>query len=649
VSFYNADLTGAVFKGAFLKGVSFNHTKLYGVDFESLQKNDVTNTQFSDVSFNGANIEEANFSRAWLRKAQFYNAYGANASFQDTALDSVIFDGANLPTSNFQRAEFIGTSRMKGAQFLKANFRAVLFTSRIEFEGTVFDGADLGGVDFNYQNLRGVSFKGALLVRAQFRSTAHTLAANFDGADLSEAFFYVFDLEGVSLKKTILTNAEFTGNISDQNFSGNLSWLDSRVSQKTALLPKSILKPLTIPQKIKRALKPADGGFEAELLAEQRARFVGLPRAALEKWLQDAKTVEKNIILNVLYRENSFATAKPVELMHRNINIVQLEQYGIKTLEGDHRGADLTAFSGLYCNSVLRGNYQKTIWRQPDFTFCRLEDADFSGADLRGMRLLQATLKNVSFRGADLRGAVIDASILDNVDFTGAQLDGATIVYTEMNRVALKDIKAETLLLDTIVLSQCDADNLILEGKAVGGAGIQLRSLYLSASRVINSRITGNMSLADIEVTAGSWWEVYLDNPAMEQMVVADEGSFAASRMTQTAGQGMTMRDGVHTLFISPAEQQRLQQQGLWCYFAPHIDMKKAGAQTVTVVVDKSLQPQVISSDFKAMQVGYDAAWESGRKKMRQKPLSAAAYSLELFVSSTGDSLLYLPPSARGR
>ncbi|PZA13287.1 hypothetical protein DNX69_02605 [Rhodopseudomonas palustris] len=61
------------------------------------------------------------------------------------------------------------------------------------------------------------------------------------------------------------------------------------------------------------------------------------------------------------------------------------------------------------------------------FTFASLPKVDFTGADLRGARLLYAQLQGASLQRANLQGASLDLAQLQGGNLSGAQLQGASL------------------------------------------------------------------------------------------------------------------------------------------------------------------------------------------------------------------------------
>jgi uncharacterized protein YjbI with pentapeptide repeats len=52
----------------------------------------------------------------------------------------------------------------------------------------------------------------------------------------------------------------------------------------------------------------------------------------------------------------------------------------------------------------------------------QLDGANFSGADLRGLRLIDVRLRQANFTGADLRATLFDRTDVSSADFSGADL-----------------------------------------------------------------------------------------------------------------------------------------------------------------------------------------------------------------------------------
>lgn len=104
--FSNSDLTGVVFKHAFLSLDSFTDSNLTDADLSDIQVLPSGSLPENNV-FNGANVTGANFSNSVLHEAQFKNANLQNANFSNTTLTRVKFTGAqNMGSANFSGAAF---------------------------------------------------------------------------------------------------------------------------------------------------------------------------------------------------------------------------------------------------------------------------------------------------------------------------------------------------------------------------------------------------------------------------------------------------------------------------------------------------------------------------------------------------------------
>ena len=183
VSFANADLLGAKFRGATLNGVDFSGADLRGADFSS------------------ANLHTCNFSGARLAGAKFDSLKGSyNTTFQQATLEYSSFkgahlfhvklDGAVLDKADFSKARLESTS-LENASVSGANFQgASLLLARLR--GARWDGQDLAGVELRGADLRDAAFRNTSLRGAVFGHSYGSLeimdlrGADFSSADLTD-------------------------------------------------------------------------------------------------------------------------------------------------------------------------------------------------------------------------------------------------------------------------------------------------------------------------------------------------------------------------------------------------------------------------------------------------------------------------------
>ena len=124
-----------------------------------------------------------------------------------------------------------------------------------------------------------------------------------------------------------------------------------------------------------------------------------------------------------------------------------------------------------------------------------LPNADFRGADLRGVNMQNAYLAASVFEGADLRGANFSQSKLVNVDFkmanlNNAILDGAKLEFSDFRGANLKGAS-----LKYAFLPECNLVGATLEGADLEGADLascKVDQANFSKAKLLDTR-TGNI------------------------------------------------------------------------------------------------------------------------------------------------------------
>jgi hypothetical protein len=103
-------------------------------------------------------------------------------------------------------------------------------------------------------------------------------------------------------------------------------------------------------------------------------------------------------------------------------------------LEADHKRTVL-----LFLREArLINRHEYSPKEEPSVTYYAhyvgLEDADFSGADLEGTRLISSSEKeHISLKGANFRGAKLRRAILRRADLSGADLSSADLSAADLS------------------------------------------------------------------------------------------------------------------------------------------------------------------------------------------------------------------------
>lgn len=156
--------------------------------------------QESDLA--GATAHNAKFSVSELRGFDFSNADLTGSSFEVVDARQANFDGANLTDCNFSVTDLTDASFRKsilvrttlsvsgqGAKFIDVKLIDVKLI-KTDHRTTIFENCIFNGVDFNYCDLRGISFDGQTFIGVKFDKCALN-DVSFRGATLKNVSFTV--------------------------------------------------------------------------------------------------------------------------------------------------------------------------------------------------------------------------------------------------------------------------------------------------------------------------------------------------------------------------------------------------------------------------------------------------------------------------
>ncbi len=125
--FKDCNLSGVKIKDAMLKDVTFNHSKLLGVNFSEssdfLFSFKAEHSIFSFSSFYNKNLKQTVFKNCVLQKVDFSDANLSQAKFIHSDLKQTIFENTNLEKADFKTATNFNispsTNKLKHAKFSK--------------------------------------------------------------------------------------------------------------------------------------------------------------------------------------------------------------------------------------------------------------------------------------------------------------------------------------------------------------------------------------------------------------------------------------------------------------------------------------------------------------------------------------------------
>lgn len=101
-----------------------------------------------------------------------------------------------------------------------------------------------------------------------------------------------------------------------------------------------------------------------------------------------------------------------------------------------------------------------------------LQNADFSGVNLRGINLAAANLSEVKFSKADLTGAVLDKALLSGTDLADSTLISAVLENAVMHEADLSRADLSRSFLDGTQLQGAYMSGVDLQGATLVGANL---------------------------------------------------------------------------------------------------------------------------------------------------------------------------------
>jgi hypothetical protein len=134
--------------------------------------------------------------------------------------------------------------------------------------------------------------------------------------------------------------------------------------------------------------------------------------------------------------------------------------------------------------------YLETEYREghrANFATADLSGQDFSGLNLRGIKMDRAALRGVDFtgthlQGANLIGAILQEARFDRADLTGARLSGANLVSASLEDACLAKADMEFALMAKVLLRdaclrEADMSGAQLDGAVLTRANLQKANL----------------------------------------------------------------------------------------------------------------------------------------------------------------------------
>jgi uncharacterized protein YjbI with pentapeptide repeats len=435
-NFRNADFTGAYWPGGVAERCDFTGARLVGLCAQGLVAREVV------------------FAKADLQRAVLPWGRLAGVDFRAANLAEVDFVEADLTGTTLARADLRGATlvraRLRGADLRNANLRGASL-----YQADLTD-ARIDGADFRGANLVGAKVVGLDLARAKGLSLEATKGGGAVGAKVRE-------LEGVLRKAaTLRTTAALDGEcgLMILMMHGTPSALDAHLKLPRTTVPRRGRSLRGIMRELGRL--SAHGTLRPDSVTARASKSPLSPqklkKLALEAWCEVcgvapaspeelAEKVKAGKVDSAARGERMLADLRGgAEGVARwNARPEQERQqfgpYENADLTGaDLRGADLgwVSFEGsCFDRADLRGaklgnwgrygqaSFRGAICDGIDFNQAWCEEADFTVASLRRATAYLPDFRKVSFRGADLRDADLRGADLRGADLCSASVDGA--------------------------------------------------------------------------------------------------------------------------------------------------------------------------------------------------------------------------------
>lgn len=231
ISVVGRRLLGADLRGVDLRGADLSHAQLTGADLRGTDLRDcvlrgavMAHAQLDGAVLADADLREANLGGASLRSANLRGARLGDAILARADLDSACFagavlDGADLADAQLNQVDFSGAAMsdmlFQGVDFAGARLIGAT-ASKCLFIDCLLDDVDLSGADFSgsaWMNGRapGAIFRGTRMTSCVFVAPSQFDGAVFDGADLSGACLREASLVNARFEGTVLRGADLSG------------------------------------------------------------------------------------------------------------------------------------------------------------------------------------------------------------------------------------------------------------------------------------------------------------------------------------------------------------------------------------------------------------------------------------------------------
>lgn len=293
--------------------------------------------------------------------------------------------GESLARRDFTGADLSGLD-LAGADLTEA------LLERVDFTGAVLRGANLQGAVLARGVLRGADLEGATLVGSNF-GAADLTGAKLNRADVTGAIFYQADLRGATLAGSTLDKVEL---------------------------------------------------YETKLAGVDMSRVRASNLHFLDTDLTGAKFVDAELD-SAIFLRCGLEGADFTRAILPKTCVVESRCNGSSFHEAQLEGTRLALASSFEKSDFRAVKMKQTLLRGcnfagADFTEARVDDCDFSEADLGGATFYRVSAQRslfvrTNFRGADARSSNFMYAVLQKAKLHGADFRGANLFRADMAKV----------------------------------------------------------------------------------------------------------------------------------------------------------------------------------------------------------------------
>jgi uncharacterized protein YjbI with pentapeptide repeats len=401
----------ATFTDADLSQANFTNTYIGG--------STLTNANFTDAIINGANFSGATsrgFTSAQLYSTASYKAFDlSGVIFSHTDLTGWSFANQNLTNAQFYSSTLtnanISDAIIKGASFQETLITSAQLCSTASYKtkdltGVKLQNNDLSGINFAEQNLTDADLSNAVLTGADLHqanlTNANLIYANFSGANLHQANltganFDTADLSGADLHQTNLTGISF---VETKFINANFS--------KSDLTKAGFMNA-----------KFSGANFTDAIITG--ASFLSSPIAP-EQLYSTANYKNKNL------SGVNFPLMNLTGFNLSNQNLTNVSFFQTTLTNVDFTDAIVNNVDFFYTKITSSQLYSTASYKSKDLSGISFEDNDLSGWIFAGQNLIHASFSNVTnadFSGADLRGVPSSSTLSNAIQTNMIKPDGS--------------------------------------------------------------------------------------------------------------------------------------------------------------------------------------------------------------------------------